>query len=57
MTLKRFCEIVGTTGLQPTYFATNLGNNRIVKIMRLLRRIRPLQEYFTASVYGIWRKP
>jgi hypothetical protein len=45
------------TGFEPIYFETNVGDSRAVETMRALARIRPLREYFTQSVYGIWRNP
>jgi 2-polyprenyl-3-methyl-5-hydroxy-6-metoxy-1,4-benzoquinol methylase len=57
MTFARFRRIMAATGLQPIYFATNVGDSRAVKAMRALARIRPLREYFIQSVYSIWRNP
>ncbi len=57
MTLARFERIVGASGLEPVYFATNVGTSRAVKAMRAFSRVPPLREYFTQSVYTILRRP
>jgi 2-polyprenyl-3-methyl-5-hydroxy-6-metoxy-1,4-benzoquinol methylase len=55
MTLARFRRLMGETGLEPEYFATNVGDSRAVQAMRVFSRARPLREYFTQSVYSLWR--
>ena len=57
MTLARFQRIMASTGLETVYFATNVGDHPAVKAMRVISRVRPVREYFTTSVYGVWRKP
>ena len=57
MTYARFRRLMAATGFEPVYFATNVGDSRAVKAMRQLAKLRPLREYFTQSVYSIWRKP
>lgn len=56
MTYARFRRIMAATGLQPIFFATNAGDSKAVQAMRVLARVRPLREYFTQSVYSVWRK-
>jgi SAM-dependent methyltransferase len=57
MTLDRFRTIMSSSGLECRYFETNVSDNPIVKAMSVASRISPIREYFTANVYGIWRKP
>jgi 2-polyprenyl-3-methyl-5-hydroxy-6-metoxy-1,4-benzoquinol methylase len=57
MTYARFRGLMAETGFEPIYFETNVGDSRAVKAMRALAEIRPLREYFTQSVYSIWRNP
>lgn len=57
MTYARFRRIMAGTGFAPTYLAANCGDSAAVRTMRVLARIRPLREYFTQSVYSIWRNP
>jgi SAM-dependent methyltransferase len=57
MTLARFRSIMGGTELEPIYFEINVSDHPAVKAMRALTKVRPLREYFTQSVYSIWRKP
>jgi SAM-dependent methyltransferase len=57
MTLARFLAIMESSGLERVYFATNVSDNRIVRLMKVLSRVRPLREFFTTNVYGVWRKP
>jgi SAM-dependent methyltransferase len=54
MTLARFEAIMAATGLHRRYFATNVSDSPIVRIMAVLQRIRPLREFFTNNVYSIW---
>lgn len=56
MTLARFEAIMAATGLRRRYFATNVSDNRGVRAMALVRKVPPLREYFTQSVYSIWEK-
>jgi SAM-dependent methyltransferase len=56
MTLARFEQIMGRTGLTRRYFATNASDNPVVRAMDVVSRLPPLREYFTANVYGIWEK-
>lgn len=56
MTLGRFLRIVEATGFETVYFVTNAGDHPLVKLMRIVSRVRPLREYFTTNVYGVWRK-
>lgn len=57
MTLTRFTRIMGSTGLEPLYFATNRGDHRAMILFRAASRIPLLRELFTTNVYSIWRKP
>jgi SAM-dependent methyltransferase len=57
MTLARFQAIMASSGLDCIYFRTNAGDHPAVRTMRLASRIAPVREYFTANVYGLWRKP
>jgi hypothetical protein len=57
MTLERFERIIDSSGLETVYFATNVGDHPAVKAMRVINRFPSLREYFTTSVYGVWRKP
>lgn len=57
MTYARFRGLMAATGFQPVYLETNVGDSRKVQVMRELAKVRPLREYFTQSVYSIWRNP
>jgi SAM-dependent methyltransferase len=57
MTLARFERIMRETGLRRAYLATNVSDNPVVRAMALPSRVRPLREYFTSNVYGVWEKP
>jgi SAM-dependent methyltransferase len=57
MTLARFERIMAATGLEPVFVKHNAGGHPAVRAMDKLARVRPLREYFTNNVYGIWRKP
>jgi SAM-dependent methyltransferase len=57
MTLRRFQRIMASSGLEQVYFATNVGDHPAVRAMRVVSRVRPLREYFTTNIYGVWRKP
>jgi 2-polyprenyl-3-methyl-5-hydroxy-6-metoxy-1,4-benzoquinol methylase len=57
MTLGRFERIIAGTGFTPIYMRTNVGDRPGLKAFRELARIPGLREYFTVSVYGVWRKP
>jgi SAM-dependent methyltransferase len=57
MTLKRFRRIMDASGLECRYFATNVSNNPIVRVMKIVSHVPPLREYFTANIYSIWEKP
>jgi SAM-dependent methyltransferase len=57
MTLDRFRTIMASSGLECRYFETNVSDNPIVKAMTVASRVSPIREYFTANVYGVWRKP
>jgi SAM-dependent methyltransferase len=56
MTFARFRRIMASTGLEQVSLETNRGDHPAVKAFRLLRALRPLREYFTSNVYGVWRK-
>lgn len=56
MTLQRFETIMASTGLTPESVKTNAGEHPAVKAMDKIARIKPLREYFTNNVYGIWTK-
>jgi hypothetical protein len=57
MSLKRFQQILGTSGLERAYFATNVSDNRVVKVMDAVSKVPGLREFFTTNVYTILRKP
>jgi SAM-dependent methyltransferase len=57
MTLARFEAIIAATGFEPVYVKRNAGDHPAVKAMDVLARARPLREYFTNNVYGVWRRP
>lgn len=56
ITLHRFKRAMDATGLECLYLETNVGDRRAHLAMRSLTRLRPLQEYFTQNVYGLWRR-
>jgi 2-polyprenyl-3-methyl-5-hydroxy-6-metoxy-1,4-benzoquinol methylase len=56
MTLKRFTGIMDATGLQQVVLATNVSDNRGVKVLKACSRFKPISEFTTVSVYGIWRR-
>jgi SAM-dependent methyltransferase len=57
MTLERFETIMAGTGLEQTYVKHNAGDHPAVRAMHRIARVRPLREYFTNNVYGIWTRP
>jgi SAM-dependent methyltransferase len=57
ITLERFETIPRDAGLEPIFIQHNAGQHPAVRAMDQLARIRPLREYFTHNVHGIWRKP
>lgn len=57
ITLRRFRSMMASSGLDCTYFATNVSDNPVVRVMSALGRIPPLRELLTINVYSIWRKP
>jgi hypothetical protein len=57
MTYQRFLRIIRSSGLDCVYLATNVSDNRVVKVMNALSRCPGLREYFTQNVYTVLRKP
>jgi SAM-dependent methyltransferase len=57
MTLHRFVGIMDRSGLECTYFRTNLARSRVIILLRALSRVPALREYFTLNAYGVWRRP
>ncbi|MEA2125910.1 MAG: hypothetical protein QOI80_2692 [Solirubrobacteraceae bacterium] len=57
MTLARFEAIMAGTGLRPEFVKHNAGDHPAVRAMDKVARVRPLREYFTNNVYGIWTRP
>ena len=57
MTLARFETIMRSSGLEPVFVRRNAGDHPAVRAMEVLARVRPLREYFTNNVYGVWEKP
>jgi SAM-dependent methyltransferase len=56
MTLARFRTIMNRSGLECTFFATNLSDRPQMKLMRAASRLPFAEEYFTHNIYSIWRK-
>ncbi len=40
MTFERFCSIMASTGFDPIYFETNVGNSQALKAMKVLAKVR-----------------
>lgn len=57
MTFKRFSDLMAGTGFEPVFLETNVSDRPAVKAMKVVAKFPPLREYFTQSVYGIWRRP
>jgi predicted nicotinamide N-methyase len=57
VSLARFRQAMRESDLECLYFASNVGKSRAVAALRMLSRIKPLEEYFTQNVYGVWRRP
>ena len=57
MTLARFLRIMDRTGLELVALETNRSDHPAFKAFRALATVKPLREYFTSNVYGVWRKP
>ena len=57
MTVQRFEEIMGRTGLRQEYFAINQGNHPAHRVLRVLQRLPFGREVFAANMYGVWRAP
>jgi SAM-dependent methyltransferase len=55
MTLARFLRIVGASGMQVSYLATNVSSNPAVRILKAVSRIPALRELMTISVYTVLR--
>jgi SAM-dependent methyltransferase len=55
MTLARFERIMGSSGLERVYYATNVSDNPIVRVMAAASALPGLEEFFTTNVYGLWR--
>ncbi len=56
MTLARFRSMMEATPLECVGFRTNVSDNRVVRVMDVVGAVPGLEEYFTANVYGVWRK-
>lgn len=56
VTVARFRAAMAATGLRCTGFATNVAPGRTAAALRVVSRIRPLREYLTLNVYGVWRR-
>lgn len=56
ITLARFRRAMVESGLECVALETNVSDSRAVAVMRTLSRLKPVQEYFTQNVYGVWRR-
>jgi SAM-dependent methyltransferase len=56
MTVKRFRRIMAGSGLECLFFATNVSERPLMKLMRAAARIPGCAEYFTHNVYSNWSK-
>lgn len=63
MTLRRFLNVMRTSGLEEQYLAFNVISRNgqltvvLLAVIRVLQRLPGLRELLTFSVYGSWRKP
>lgn len=57
MTVKRFEEIMGRSGLRQDYFAINQGQHPVHRILRVLDKLPFGREIFASNMYGVWRAP
>jgi 2-polyprenyl-3-methyl-5-hydroxy-6-metoxy-1,4-benzoquinol methylase len=57
MTLRKFREILGQSGLLCVYFETNVSERRAMKAMSIMSLIPGCREFFTHNVYSVWRSP
>jgi SAM-dependent methyltransferase len=57
MTLRRFLEIMRSSGLECRYLKTNLARSPLIGPVQALSRIPGLREFFTLNVYGVWVHP
>lgn len=55
MTLARFRSLMERSGLECVSWATNVSEHPAVRAMKIFTRVPPLREYFTNSVFTIWR--
>lgn len=56
MTLRRFEAIMRSSGLECISLETNVSDNPVVRVMKVVAKLPPLRELFTTNVYGVWRK-
>jgi ubiquinone/menaquinone biosynthesis C-methylase UbiE len=57
ITVRRFRSLMASSGLDCTYFASNVSDKAAVRTMGAIARLAPLRELFTINVYSTWRKP
>jgi len=57
MTLRRFERIMGSSGLERVYYATNVSDNPVVRAMGVASALPGFREFLTANVYGVWQRP
>ncbi|MEA2412689.1 MAG: hypothetical protein QOC77_3250 [Thermoleophilaceae bacterium] len=57
MTLARFREVMGGSGLEQTYFEVNRNDRPVAKVLDAFSRLPGLREYFAFSVHSMWRRP
>jgi SAM-dependent methyltransferase len=57
ITYRRFEHIMAASGLTCSFLETNVSDHPVMRVMRALRRLPGLREYFTLNVYTIWQQP
>ena len=56
MTLARFRALMEDSDFRCVYLATNVSEKKVMRLFRAISRVPFLEEYFTHSVYSIWRR-
>jgi SAM-dependent methyltransferase len=57
MTYARFERVMRDSPFEPVGVRVNVSDHPVVRLFSLIRSIRPLREYVTQNVYGVWRLP
>jgi SAM-dependent methyltransferase len=56
MTLRRYLKIIQKSGLEISFFRTNISSRKTMALLNILRQIPFCREFFTVSVYSILKR-